>query len=46
MNEFIEVDELVDQVLGNTNFLTKILFPRLTLIVLGIVSVIFLVSSI
>ena len=46
MNELQPVDTLVDQVRGNTNFLQKIIFGRMTFIALGIVSAIFLIAAI
>ncbi|MBN2045683.1 MAG: hypothetical protein JW757_11725 [Anaerolineales bacterium] len=46
MNEFEQVDALVDQVRGNSYFLQKILFGRVTFIALGIVSAVFLIAAI
>ena len=45
MGEFQQIDSLVDQLKGNSNFLRKIFFGRMTLITLGVVSAIFLIAA-
>ena len=39
------VDSLVAQVKGNSNFLRKMLFGRMTLVAVGIVSALFLIAA-
>lgn len=45
MNELQQVEALVDQVKENTSFLHKIIFSRMTLIAMGIVTAIFLIAA-
>ena len=45
MDDLRQVEALVNQVKGNTSFLQKIIFRRMTFLVLGIVSGVFLIAA-
>jgi len=45
MNEFIQVDDLVEQVKGNSRFLHKIIFSRVTIITMAVVTAVFLIAA-
>ncbi len=46
MNDFQPVDTLVEQVKGNTRFLQRIFFSRVTFVAAGIVLSVFLIAAI
>lgn len=44
-NEFKPVDALVDQIKGNTSFLKKLIFNRLNIVALTVLSALFLIAA-
>ncbi len=43
--DFTHVDNMVGEIKGNTNFLRRVLFGRVTLVTAGVVSAIFLIAA-
>lgn len=44
-HDFSPVDNLVGEIKGNTNFLRRLLFSRVTLVTAGVVSAVFLIAA-